>query len=169
VAHYHDSMMVLIDGHNALGALDIHGRTHEERRHALMSRVAGLSPGATVFFDARRAPEGLFEREALHGILAIYCREREADDFILDAVRDSANPKQVTVVTNDRQIAGTARQHGAKAVAVEEFFRERRSAPGSSPTTLHQSRRRYVKFSFDPADFGLPDEIDLENPPDLDD
>jgi len=160
---------ILIDGHNALGALDIHGRTHEERRHALMSRVAGLAPGATVFFDARRAPEGLFEREALHGVLAIYCREREADDFILDAVRDSANPSQVTVVTNDRQIVGIARQHGAKAVAVQEFFRERRQSPGASPTTLQKARRRYVKFSFDAEDFGLPDEIDLANPPDLDD
>jgi predicted RNA-binding protein with PIN domain len=162
-------MKVFIDGHNALGALDIRGRTHEERRHALMSRVAGLAPGATVFFDAGRAPEGLFEREALHGILAVYCREREADDFIIDAVRDAANPAQITVVTNDRQIAGTARQHGAKSVAVEEFFRERRSAPGSSPTVLKQPRRRYVKFSFDPSDFGLPDEVDLANPPDLDD
>jgi len=162
-------MKVLIDGHNALGALEIHGRTHEERRHALMCRVAGLAPGATVFFDARRAPAGLFEREALHGILAIYCREREADDFILDAVRDSANPTQVLVVTNDRQIAGTARQHGAKVSAVADFFRERRESPGASPTTLHQRRRHYVKLDLSASDFGLPDEVDLANPPDLDD
>jgi len=169
VAHYHAEMKVLIDGHNALGALDIRGRTHQERRHALMSRVAGLAPGATVFFDARRAPEGLFEREALHGILAIYCREREADDFILDAVRDSANPGQVLVVSNDRQITGTARQHGAKTAAVGDFFREKRESPGSSPTTLQKRRRGYVRFSFKPSDFGLPDEVDLENPPDFDD
>ena len=73
------------------------------------------------------------------------------------------------VVTNDRQIAGTARQHGAKVSAVGDFFRERRKSPGASPTTLHQQRRHYVKLDLSASDFGLPDEVDLANPPDLDD
>ena len=78
-------MRVLIDGHNALGALDVPGRTHEERRHALLERVGGLVADATVFFDARRAPEGLFEREAMFGVLAVYCRDEHADEYIQSA------------------------------------------------------------------------------------
>jgi hypothetical protein len=129
-----------------------------------MSLVASRAPGAPVFFDARRAPEGLFEREALHGILAIYCREREADAFILDAVRDAADPNNVLVVSNDRQITGTARQHGAKTSGIDDFFRERRKVSAPHSAHLETRRHRYVKFDFKPEDFGLPDEVDLENP-----
>jgi len=163
-------MKVLIDGHNALGALDVRGRTHEECRHSLMSIVAGIAPGATIFFDARRAPAGLFEREAMFGILAIYCREREADEFILDAVRDALQPTQVLVVSNDRRITGTARQYRARTVSIEEFFRKKgRKAPSQPAAKLEQRARRIVRIDFKPGDFGLPDEIDLDSPPeDLD-
>jgi len=160
-------MKVLIDGHNALGALDVRGRTHEECRHALLSIVASNAPGATVFFDARGAPEGLFERESKFGVLAIYCREREADEFILDAVRDSLNPTQVLVVSNDRRITGTARQYGARTASIEDFFRRReRKGPTRPSAKLEQRARGIVKLDLKPEDFGLPDEVDLSNPPD---
>ena len=43
---------VLVDGHNALGALRIRAPSHEAKRDALLARVAAVSREATVFFDA---------------------------------------------------------------------------------------------------------------------
>ncbi|MEM8883522.1 MAG: NYN domain-containing protein [Planctomycetota bacterium] len=157
-------MKVLIDGHNAMSALDIRGRTHEERRHALLSRVAGMARDAVVYFDASKAPEGLFEREALFGVLAIYCRDRSADEYILDAVRDDPQPGRLLVVSNDREVTGKAKQNGAQAKRIEEFFepvrKERRPPPSSPPPPSLRGFRNDYK----PSDFGLPDEVDLEDP-----
>ena len=103
-------MKTLIDGHNALGALDIRGRTHEERRHALMSIVASLATDAVIYFDARKSPEGLLNREGRHGVLAEYCRDAPADDYILEAVRNAQRPADILVVSNDREVTGKAKQ-----------------------------------------------------------
>ncbi|MHC4937347.1 MAG: NYN domain-containing protein [Planctomycetota bacterium] len=153
-------MKVLIDGHNALGALDVRGRTHEERRHALLAWVGRLATDATVYFDARRAPEGLFEREAMHGVLAVYCRDHHADEFILDAVRAAANPANILVVSNDREVTGKAKQQGAKAMRIQDWFGEPERPEVEKP-------RPNLKIDFKPSDFGLPDEVDLSDP-DLD-
>jgi predicted RNA-binding protein with PIN domain len=154
-------MKVLIDGHNALGALDIRGRTHEERRHALLARVASLAADAVVYFDASRAPEGLFEREAMHGVLAIYCRDRHADAYILDAVRDAAVPNDLIVVSNDREVTGIAKQQGAKVMRIQEFFGDE---PRRSRAPEAERKRPRLNIRFEPSDFGLPDEVDLDDP-----
>ena len=151
-------MRVLIDGHNVLGAITVRGRTHEEQRHALLAMVASRARDAVVYFDARKAPEGLFDRESLHGVLAEYCRHGHADEAILDAVRNARLPADLMVVSNDREVTGTARQLGAKTARVQDFFKER-EAP--EPPRV---QRRYIKTDYKPSDFGLPDEVDLENP-----
>lgn len=161
-------MKVLIDGHNALGALDIRGRTHEERRHALMSIVASLASDAVIYFDARKSPDGLLNREGRHGVLAEYCRDAPADDYILDAVRAARLPADILVVSNDREVAGKAKQQGAKVSGVQEFFlrgkKRRSSASSDSAPRLTQDRLRNMKTDYKPSDFGLPDEVDLDNP-----
>jgi hypothetical protein len=156
-------MRALIDGHNALGALRIRARTHEAARHALLRRVAAKAPRATVFFDAREAPSGLIESRREMGVDVVYCRRREADQAILDEVRDAADARQLIVVTNDREVAGRAAQLGARAVGVVEYLgpADRRVETGG--------RRRLPEIHprLTPADFGLPDEVDLSDP-DLD-
>ena len=52
-------MQVLVDGHNAMGALRVQGVTHEARRRELLRRVSAAAPHATVYFDAANAPEGI--------------------------------------------------------------------------------------------------------------
>jgi predicted RNA-binding protein with PIN domain len=153
-----DSMRVLIDGHNAMAALKVGGKTHEAQRRNLLRRVAEAEPQATVFFDARRAPAGVMDAMSELGVSVRYCRGREADTAILDIVRAAAAPGQIVVVTNDREVAGKVTQLGARAVAVTDFFGPRR--PLTSP-----GRRPPKKPEFTPQDFGFTsDEVDLSDP-----
>jgi predicted RNA-binding protein with PIN domain len=150
-------MRVLIDGHNAMGALKVGGKTHEEKRRNLLRRVSALAPQATVFFDAQRAPAGTMETMSELGVTVRYCRTTEADHAIIGAVRNAGAPGQIIVVTNDREVAGKATQLGARALSVQDFFGPR--SPLAPP-----GRRPPKKPEFTAKDFGLPDEIDLSDP-----
>jgi predicted RNA-binding protein with PIN domain len=152
-------MRALVDGHNALGALKIRAKTHEAARQALLRLVASVTPEATVFFDAREAPPGLAESGREQGVHVHYCRRREADQAILDEVRDADDSRELIVVTNDREVAGRARQLGARAVGIAEFLgpARPRGAPAERRPPRHHKR-------LTPEDFGLPDEVDLSDP-----
>jgi predicted RNA-binding protein with PIN domain len=150
-------MRVLIDGHNAMAALKVGGKTHEGKRRNLLRRVADLAPQATVFFDARRAPAGTMDTISELGVTVRYCRATEADHAIVGAVRNAAAPGRIIVVTNDREVAGKATQLGARALSVQDFFGPR--SPLAPP-----GRRPPKKPEFTAKDFGLPDEIDLSDP-----
>ena len=155
-------MRVLIDGHNALGALRIAGKTHEDQRNGLLRLVGLRSPRAIVFFDARDAPPGLLSPGAQLGVRVVYCRHREADAAILEEVREAEDPRAITVVTNDRELGGIASQLGAKRMGVQDFLGPAEALPDDRPPPALRGRWR-----FEPKDFGLPDEVDLDNPPDL--
>lgn len=157
-------MRALVDGHNALGALRIRAKTHEAARQALLRLVAAKIPLATVYFDAREAPRGLPVSGREQGVDVHYCRRREADQAILDEVRDADDPRRLVVVTNDREVAGRARQLGAQAVGIAEFLGP--AAPASRP--LGERRPSGSPPRLTPEDFGLPDEVDLSDPDDLD-
>lgn len=154
-------MRVLIDGHNAMAALRVGGKSHEEKRRNLLRRVAEHEPQATVFFDARRAPAGVMDAMSELGVSVRYCRGREADAAILEIVRASAAPGQIVVVTNDREVAGKAAQLGARALAVQDFFGLARRGLGEGGVR----RRPPPKPEFTPQDFGFKtDEVDLSDP-----
>lgn len=151
-------MRVLIDGHNAMAALKVGGKTHEEQRRNLLRRVADAAPQAMVFFDARRAPVGIMDAMSELGVSVRYCRGREADIAILDIVRAASAPAQIIVVTNDREVSGKAAQLGARALAVKEFFGPRSPLP-------RPGQRPPKKPEFTPQDFGFSsDEVDLSDP-----
>jgi len=151
-------MHILIDGHNAMGALPLDGKTHADKRRALLRRVAALDKDATVYFDARRAPPGLLQPTGVPGVRVVFCKEDEADRFILDAVRDADRPAQCLVVSNDREVTGRAAQLGARTRSVRQFF-------GRNRPPLEPERRPPRRMpSFKPEDFGLPDEVDLSDP-----
>jgi predicted RNA-binding protein with PIN domain len=151
-------MRVLIDGHNAMGALKVGGKTHEEKRRNLLRRVAEAAPQTTtVFFDAQRAPAGAMDTMSELGVTVRYCRATEADHAIVEAVRHAAAPGQLIVVTNDREVAGKVTQLGARALSVQDFFGPRSPLP-------RPGKRPPKKPEFTAKDFGLPDEIDLSDP-----
>ncbi len=150
-----------------MGALRIQAPTHEAKRHALLRLVGVVAPHAIVFFDARQAPSGILDSVRELDVRVIYCREREADAFILDHVRDATNAAQIVVVTNDREVAGKAVQLGARSRGVAEFFAGRAATDASSSErdageAIRQ--RTWQRLHYKPEDFGLPDEVDLERP-----
>ncbi len=118
-------MRVLVDGHNALHRLRIQRGSREAERHALLDRVRAKDARATVFFDASHgsALGGGPGRE--HGVAVRYCQRDIADNEIVREVRtlrerDAREP--VLVVTDDHELAGRARQVGAQARGVEDWF-----------------------------------------------
>ena len=158
-------MKVLVDGHNAMGALRVRGETHEARRRELLRRVASVAPRATVFFDASRAPAGILMAYSEQGLHVVYCRDREADAAILERVRDAAVPARLVVISNDREVTGRAAQLGAQTSGVREFFGPGPIAPVEGAARA-PGPRRLPRIRFKPSDFGLPDSVDLDDPPD---
>ena len=144
-------MRALIDGHNALHVLRIRGEDHAAQRQELLRRVRALAPGATVYFDARgrtgpRPPRRCTEG----GLRVVYCSDREADEAIIEAVRNTASPQDLLVVTDDREVMGRAAQLGAKTRTVRKFFAARGNDDrGGRPAGPLMS----------PDDFGLPDVV----------
>ncbi|MGH7163323.1 MAG: NYN domain-containing protein [Planctomycetota bacterium] len=151
-------MRVLVDGHNAIYALKLGAGDHAAQRRQLLALVASRAPDAVVYFDARNAPAGSAGNAREGGVRVEYCRGREADAAILDAVRHAERPEELRVVTNDREVRGSAAQLGARVSSVREFFGERKRdrAAAKPPPPADLPR-------FTPADFGLPDEVDLDD------
>ncbi len=154
-------MRVLIDGHNALAALDIEGRDHEQQRRRLLRRVREQDPEACVYFDARGAPPDMPRSFREEGVRVVYCRKREADEVILADVDQATQPRRALVVTDDRELAGRARLLGARSSHVREFV-ARRKKPSPQDD---EERKPTGPGGFTASDFGLPDEIDLDGPP----
>jgi hypothetical protein len=161
------SHLVVVDAYNAAWRLfgDLGGDLDAARRR-LVERVRGASPGKLVpggvgrvhlVFDtlpgAFRA--GLQGRE---GKVSWHYATGSADELILDRLRDRAGREgmpHVVLITNDRELAGRARQLGARIVGIDEFFGPDTGPPPGRPIA-------YEGPPFTPADFDLPDgEIDL--------
>ena len=152
-------MHAVVDGHNAIGRLGITAADDEGRRRVLLARVARVTTDATVFFDAQGAPPLAPTVDREGGLDVRFSRAREADEEILAFVRAAAQPGALLVVTDDRELSGRARQAGAKASGVAEFF-------ASAPAPAAQEPRARAPGGaggrpMTAADFGLPAVIDL--------
>lgn len=130
-------MAELLDGNNLAGRL---GAPTREGLIAEIAEIARRSRRAlTVVFDG--PPEGGRPKvQALGGLTIVYAAPRSADDEIVRRIRESRDPRGLTVVTDDRALASAVRAAGARVKGVEEFRRDgerRLSAPaggvGSAP------------------------------------
>jgi hypothetical protein len=134
-------------------------------------------PNATVYFDGRGSPRNLPTVHRQEGVKVTYCGRHEADTEILEDVRHAANPRRLLVVTNDRELFGKCRQLGARIARVEDVLgedeheevpsvgpgrRPRVPDPDYVPTPGDTLNR--VDASLTPADFDLPEIVDLDNP-----
>ena len=109
--------------------------TLQQARDRLLSAVTGLGVTVRVFFDASKpGAGGLQSGSPSTRVVVTFVRDRSADDAIADALR--AAPKDtVTVVTDDRELRGRARQLGANTCGVNRFVEklEKKHAPGINP------------------------------------
>src|SRR5207253_3296081 len=116
-------MPLLVDGMNVIGSRpDGWWRNRDEAVRRLVSRLADLArttgDDITVAFDGRPLPD-LPEGED-GGVRVIYARRKgrdAADDRIVEEVQAHDDPRQLTVVTSDRELAGRVGRLGARVAS----------------------------------------------------
>ena len=121
-------MRFLIDGHNLIGKLpDLSLADPEDERklvgrlHAYFQRVG---KPVTVVFDPGAGYTSA-RGQPFPDVKVIYAnRDSTADQVIVRMVRTERKPREVTVVTSDRQIIGQVRAEGAQVMSSEQFARE---------------------------------------------
>lgn len=122
----------LIDGHNVLYRHPTLRRLMpedcEEARRRFERQLAGLAR-CHLFYDG--GPGGAASRTQRHGCAVHYSGAGGcADDAIIAALR-AREGIRCDVVTDDRELAGRARAHGARVVSVAAFLE--RCAAATSP------------------------------------
>jgi predicted RNA-binding protein with PIN domain len=129
-------MPYIVDGNNVMGQTPGWHRDKAKSRLELLKRLAAFarlrSARLTVVFDG--APDREFpEASAFKGVKILYAkRGSNADDRIVELVESSRDPRGITVVTSDRQLAFRVRPRGASVVRSGEF-RKRMDAALATP------------------------------------
>lgn len=118
-------MPYFIDGHNLLGqtpGLSLKSLDDRRRLVALLSAFCRERRcRMTVFFDGE-APGGWPSDSHLGGVRVLHSgRGRSADDAILEMIRKSRVPADVTLVTSDRALYERGRHLGAKGILGHAF------------------------------------------------
>jgi|GEM_PF-6358927 predicted RNA-binding protein with PIN domain len=106
-----------IDGYNLIGHL---GLTQQGSLDSARARMLGLLSGRKlrVYFDARTG--GLPEQRGALEI--VFTRAENADERIVRDLRAlGVGTREVTLVTNDRELAGRCRQLGAAHTSCAAF------------------------------------------------
>jgi HEAT repeat protein len=141
--------MLIIDGHNLIGALPDEDLANPDDEVRLLARLRGYrsqsSQDMLVFFDSGDLPaqspdlstEGVRVRFAAPG--------QSADDAIVDFLRSRKEPGQYAVVTNDQGLRFRAASAGASLQSASDF--------------AHRLARRRKPRTGQPVDSG-PDPLD---------
>ncbi len=177
-------MPLLIDGYNLMYKLPGQfgrGGNLLRRRQALLKLLADRLSAqercdTIVVFDARRQNNSLPRWECYQQMMVLYSVQHEtADELLIELLSRIANPKEVTVVSSDRQIQCAARVHGARWVDADRWLERRkvqntgRLAPTSGPLLPTESEEqqavRFLQRSMRLEDwiryFGLNDAASL--------
>ena len=118
----------IIDGYNVLHAsrwLSSSWKGVDRRRFCMLLAQLAKHRGdnITVVFDALPSdPGSAFPASAT--LEVIYSgHNRTADDVIIQMVNSSSGPRDLTVVSSDRQIRSAAKRRGCKLVRAGEFIK----------------------------------------------
>ncbi len=121
-------MELIIDGYNVMHGVPewraMEKQSLAEARNSIERRLAmyhAKHPNVNVllYWDGDRDVSHSRPRQ-VHGISVIFTRS-SADGAITGRVQASRSPKQVTVVTDDRELAGAVEAAGAKVISVEQL------------------------------------------------
>lgn len=128
-------MPYFLDGNNLIGRGRGSSRPTEEERAALISEIAErlrkTKARVVVFFD------GPQERTVTLGSLSIrHAAGATADDVILGEIERARAPREIVLVSEDRDLLRRARHLGAKTLTITEFWSRvgtREDRPERSP------------------------------------
>ena len=111
-----------VDGYNLIlrKAWDREGGL-ESARAKLLRLAVPLGSPVRIYFDARKGDGRARDESPSTRVKPVYVTNRDADDAIAADLR-LAPKGSVTVVTDDRELRGRAKQLGATTLGVEKFL-----------------------------------------------
>ncbi|MCG3135270.1 MAG: hypothetical protein HMLKMBBP_02802 [Planctomycetes bacterium] len=160
---------VHVDGQNAIHSIALDEAMPRAGIDALRRRLVEIVAAAchgghgrvTVHFDGH-PPSGAFGKTRVDDVFVMFSGDREADEDMADAVRHAARPQTILVVTDDLELARRVTAMGARSARVSAFLAPRGPRHAEVPS---EPEAGSLAGGFTPADFGLPDRIDLDAPP----
>jgi predicted RNA-binding protein with PIN domain len=111
-----------VDGYNLIlrKAWDREG-TLEQARARLLRSVVPLGVPLRVYFDAKKGDGRSRDESPSTRVKAVYATAVAADDAMASDLRGVPRG-QITVVTDDRELRGRAKQLGAATLGVDKFL-----------------------------------------------
>lgn len=88
----------------------------------LARRLTGSRKNKIIVVFDGYPPASTSESRQYNNIDALFAKKYSADELIKKMVEKSANPKNIVVVSDDREIKFSVRPLGARVVSVEEFI-----------------------------------------------
>ena len=142
------SLHFLIDGYNVIKQVEYLNNLHtlKDARMSLVKfirqrHLAGSKNNqVTVVFDGRE-DIAFYDHQKKDQIKIIFSCNESADEVIKRMVGECGNPRQIVVVTDDRQIVYSSRVHGAKVIPVKEFIGREAKQPGSQSQARQRGQR----------------------------
>ncbi|OGS26505.1 MAG: hypothetical protein A2297_01980 [Elusimicrobia bacterium RIFOXYB2_FULL_48_7] len=137
----------IIDGYNVVKQLpELMDRKLQEGREELIKILKFTRPQGsmrnkvTIVFDGNE--DGFFTTTAQvkgHNIAVTFSQGESADDRIRYIVKRDPAPRDIIVVTDDRDLRSSVKIHGAKVMYVKEFIKPR--------ITPHPDNKRKIALS----------------------
>jgi len=124
------SLQYLIDGYNIINhsQFNRHLNAKIKDRHAFLLefiRVKKLcgSPNNKIIVVFDGYPPVLYLRQNKVNLDVVFAKNETADERIKRMVEQSGNPKNIVVVSDDKEIKFFIKSMGAQYISVEEFIR----------------------------------------------
>lgn len=148
-------MYYLVDGYNLIFSLIESKESLQTVRNkvilALQKEFAKRKISGMLVFDGahkRGEESGLSYPSPL--IVAYAPKGQSADEYIVEKIEASSQPKLITVVTNDRGLAMHAKSHGASVQSNDTFIKWLRKKKGKKkviePRETQQNIDRLLKI-----------------------
>ncbi len=119
-------MQYYIDGYNLFFKKSKATPSFEKKRRSFLEELNALTEEmhgeVIIVFDGEKRGNGVFQRSHFKNLEVIYTSSNQtADEYILEFVLAHQSPKNLTIVTSDRELAGRSRQLGAATMSIKEF------------------------------------------------
>lgn len=120
-------MHYLVDAYNLLFRTLKKRGPLEKKRQSLIaelnSSISHLNLNVTLVFDGSQDCLPASTRGHFDAVEIVYTsKSLTADEYISEEVFNSNTPSQITVVTNDRELANRCKTQRAKILAIDEFL-----------------------------------------------
>ncbi len=129
------SRQFLLDGYNVLHKMpELLEKSLEDGRAGLLQFISQKRPqgssrnSVTVVFDGS---EDVWSIPTPGETRVLFSKGESADDLLKRLIEEAANPREIVLVSDDRELVKFAGAHGADVWTVAEFLHQGRKGPSS--------------------------------------